>query len=381
MKKVIPPLLILPAIALLACGSQNGDEASVRSMVRPETLTVAVEDTIGLMMGDSNYVFGNITEAEIGPEGNIYVLDGLLCRLSIFSPDGEHLGSTGRAGSGPGEYQYPRSMALYEDGSLVVSDWPGATITYLRPDLSFDTVLATFGQLSPHAVEPLPGGEYVGGGLEYRTGGEMPEGDLFLARYGRDADPKAVLWRSPLMIDVVMENGEAEVYISNADAVWDTSPEGVVYLTVRSDSTWWFMGMSQEGDTLLYLDREWERVPKSPEELAMGEYMESLSFSDNSSTSISRRRDTENVRPWRQAISSIDVDDQGRIWLGQGWRDQPVFEVYDEEGSLLFVAAVPALAGTDGIEYSIRGSRIVGYDTEPMDYPKVYLMDIATLED
>ena len=381
MKNFIPSLLILPVIALLSCASQDGDEVPVGSVVPPETLTVAVEDTIGLMMGDSSYVFGNITEAEIGPEGNIYVLDGLLCRLSIFSPEGEHLGSTGRAGSGPGEYQYPRSMALYEDGSLVISDWPGATITYLQPDLSFDTVLATFGQLSPHSVEPLPGGEYVGGGLEYRTGGEMPEGDLFLARYGRAVDPKAVLWRSPLMIDVVMENGEAEVYISNADAVWDTSPDGVVYLTVRSDSTWWFMGMSQEGDTLLYLDRDWERVPKSPEELAMGEYMESLSFSDNSSTSISRRRDTENVIPWRQAISSIDVDDQGRIWLGQGWRDQPVFEVYDEEGSLLFVAAVPALAGTDGIEYSIRGSRIVGYDTEPMDYPKVYLMDIGTPED
>ncbi len=88
-------------------------------------------------------------------------------------------------------------MALYEDGSLVISDWPGASITYLEPDLSYDTMLTTFGQLSPHSVEPLPGGEYVGGGLDYRTGGDMPEGDLFLARYGRKDEAEEILWRSP----------------------------------------------------------------------------------------------------------------------------------------------------------------------------------------
>ncbi len=64
-------------------------------------------------------------------------------------PGGEFIESAGRPGSGPGEYRYPRSMALYEDGSLVISDWPGASITYLEPDLSYDTMLTTFGQLSP----------------------------------------------------------------------------------------------------------------------------------------------------------------------------------------------------------------------------------------
>ncbi len=267
----------------------------------------------------------------------------------------------------------------YEDGSLVISDWPGASITYLEPDLSYDTMLTTFGQLSPHSVEPLPGGEYVGGGLDYRTGGDMPEGDLFLARYGRKDEAEEILWRSPLMIEVVTDGEGSDVFISNADAVWDTSPGGDIYLSVRSDSTWWFMGMSQNGDTLLYMEKEWERVPKSAEELAMGEYMESLSFSDESGSSISRQRNTENVSPWRQAISSIDVDDQGRIWLGQGWSDEPVFEVCDGEGSLLFVASIPDLSGTEGIEYSIRGSSIVGYDTEPMDYPKVYIMSLPVI--
>lgn len=377
MKSLIP--LCITVFVFSACGPQ-ADEATVATPgVQQDTLTITVADTIGLMMGDSCYVFGNITEVEIGPDGNIYVLDGLLCRLSIFSPEGEFIESAGRLGSGPGEYRYPRSMALYEDGSLVISDWPGASITYLEPDLSYDTMLTTFGQLSPHSVEPLPGGEYVGGGLDYRTGGDMPEGDLFLARYGRKDEAEEILWRSPLMIEVVTDGDRSDVFISNADAVWDTSPGGDIYLSVRSDSTWWFMGMSQNGDTLLYMEKEWERVPKSAEELAMGEYMESLSFSDNSGSSISRRRDTENVSPWRQAISSIDVDDQGRIWLGQGWSDEPIFEVYDGEGLLLFVASIPELSGTEGIEYSIRGSSIVGYDTEPMDYPKVYIMRLPVI--
>jgi hypothetical protein len=362
-------------LAMSACrgNAAEGCDGSAESP-RADTVEIAVVDTIGAMMGDSAYVFGNITEVEVAADGRIYVLDGLLCRLSVYGRTGELLQSAGRRGNGPGEYLYPRSMALYGDGSLVVSDWPGATITYLDPDLACDTVLQGFGQLSPHAVDPLPGGGYVGGSLEYRMGPDGPEGDLQIARYGRAVEPESVLWRWPLIIRVEGHDGEAETYIYNADVVRDVAPDGTVFIAVRSDTTWSFAGLTPGGDTVMTVDRQWEPVPRSEEEMALGEYSESLSWGDDG-TSISRGRRTEGISRWRTAISSLDVDGRGRIWVGQGWTGSPTFEVYDSEGRLLFVAVVPGLEGTSGIQYSIGAGGMVGYDTEPMDYPKVYVLE------
>lgn len=361
---------------LAACGEGGGprQRAEAAPDTGTDTLRIEVVDTLGVMMGDSAYVFGNITEAEVAPDGRIYVLDGLLTRVCVYSRHGEFLESAGRRGSGPGEFLYPRSMALYHDGSMVISDWPGATITYLKPDLAFDTLLSGFGQLSPHAVDPLPDGGYIGGDLEYRMGDDGPEGDLYVARYGRGVEPEKILWRWPLTIVTEEHGGERDVYVYNAETVRDTGPDGTVYMAISSDTTWSFAGFTPDGDTVLSVEREWEPVPKTAGELEEGEYSESLSWSDEGGSSISRGRRTEGISPWRTAISSLDVDHMGRIWVGQGWTDAPTFEVYSPQGELLFVASVPGLEDTEGIQYAVGEGGMVGYDTEPMDYPKVYLL-------
>jgi len=369
-------ILLIAALAAAGCGGGGsaGEDSEAPAAASPDTVEIAVVDTIGVMTGDSAYVFGNITEAEVAPDGRIYVLDGLLTRVCVYSRHGEFLESAGRRGSGPGEFLYPRSMALQHDGSLVVSDWPGATITYLNSDLTFDTLLAGFGQLSPHAVDPLPDGGYIGGDLEYRMGDDGPEGDLYVARYGRGVEPEKVLWRWPLTIVTEEHGGERDVYVYNAETVRDTGPDGTVYMAISSDTTWSFAGFTPDGDTVLSVEKAWEPVPKTARELEEGEYSESLSWNDEGGSSISRGRMTEGISPWRTAISSLDVDHMGRIWVGQGWIDVPTFEVYSPQGELLFVASVPGLEDTEGIQYAMGEGGMVGYDTEPMDYPKVYLL-------
>jgi len=369
-------ILLIAALAAAGCGGGGsaGEDSEAPAAASPDTVEIAVVDTIGVMTGDSAYVFGNITEAEVAPDGRIYVLDGLLTRVCVYSRHGEFLESAGRRGSGPGEFLYPRSMALQHDGSLVVSDWPGATITYLNSDLTFDTLLAGFGQLSPHAVDPLPDGGYIGGDLEYRMGDDGPEGDLYVARYGRGVEPEKVLWRWPLTIVTEEHGGERDVYVYNAETVRDTGPDGTVYMAISSDTTWSFAGFTPDGDTVLSVEKAWEPVPKTARELEEGEYSESLSWNDEGGSSISRGRRTEGISPWRTAISSLDVDHMGRIWVGQGWIDVPTFEVYSPQGELLFVASVPGLEDTEGIQYAMGEGGMVGYDTEPMDYPKVYLL-------
>ena len=57
----------------------------------------------------------------IDDDGNVYVVDSNAHRIAVFDSDGEWLRDIGREGQGPGEFQYPRSIAIV-DGMLHVID-------------------------------------------------------------------------------------------------------------------------------------------------------------------------------------------------------------------------------------------------------------------
>lgn len=57
-----------------------------------------------------------------GPDGAIYVLDGMNKRVVVFEADGTFRLEFGRSGEGPGEFQRPGHMALDKNHDLVVWD-------------------------------------------------------------------------------------------------------------------------------------------------------------------------------------------------------------------------------------------------------------------
>jgi len=364
------------AISLLAaCGDDGAprQRAETAPDSGPDTLRIEVVDTLGVMMGDSAYVFGNITDATMTPDGRLLVLDGLKSRIGVFDEGLEPLGFAGRSGSGPGEYQYPRSFALLDDGGLAVCDWAGRSITYLDGEMEVDTIVSDFVRIAPDRIVPCPGGNYVGMSLEHGVEDGRPVGENFIARFGRSTEPEVVYCSYPMRFSVA-EDGDLNVHTTGL--AWDTGPDGSVWVAVVSDSTWGFTGYSPEGDTILAESREWERVEKSEEELEEGLVHESLSTSNESGSSVNRDRRYEDIGLYREAVSSLDVDGQGRIWVGQGWTDMPVFDVYSPGGELLFVATIPGMENQDGLSFCFDQG-MIGFDTQPDDYPKVYLLELG----
>lgn len=53
--------------------------------------------------------------------GNLYVLDTGNHRIQKFSPEAEFLGTIGRKGQGPGEFSFPGSLDIDEEGHLIVA--------------------------------------------------------------------------------------------------------------------------------------------------------------------------------------------------------------------------------------------------------------------
>ena len=67
-------------------------------------------------------------------KGNIYVLDQRDALIRYFDAKGSLLGTIGRKGQGPGEFESPVGMEIVPDGTIVVVDPSLMRLTRLAPD-------------------------------------------------------------------------------------------------------------------------------------------------------------------------------------------------------------------------------------------------------
>lgn len=78
--------------------------------------------SLGVLDTDERLEFGNIEDVAVSDDGRyVFVLDRLRHRLTAFSGSGAFIGSAGRRGQGPGEFQYP-SAVIADDSIAIVLD-------------------------------------------------------------------------------------------------------------------------------------------------------------------------------------------------------------------------------------------------------------------
>ena len=88
----------------------------------------------------------------VAEDGTRLLLDTREARILRYDSDGAYLGSFGRLGDGPGEFQWPTDMALLPDGTLAVSDSKalklslfsvsGAFLSSIRPEVGAAQIAA-----------------------------------------------------------------------------------------------------------------------------------------------------------------------------------------------------------------------------------------------
>jgi hypothetical protein len=122
-----PPLTSSILIAtLLARASHVPPRESERLGWSLDTLAV-----IGVEMGEPDQEFGRLIAGELGPNGEVYLLDLVLATVSVFDTEGRVRSAT-RVGHGPGEVRQPRAMSLDADGRLAVVDLGNARISWFE---------------------------------------------------------------------------------------------------------------------------------------------------------------------------------------------------------------------------------------------------------
>jgi hypothetical protein len=357
------------AAAIIACGAPPEGVGPASGV---DTVEVSVVDTLGILAGDSTLVFGTITQASRGGDGNLYVLDGQLGRLAVFGPDLGFRRFVGRLGAGPGEFQYPQSFAFLGDGRLVVCDWGAGSVVFFDSTFGYVDRLSGYYPDSPRYVVPGPGDTYVAMNMSLEQDGGDISGSSFIARFGPGMEPEHVYDSWPLMITVYGDPDDPDVSIGRVDLDFDTNRDGTLYLAERDDSTYLVEEFPADGVPDTLVNRAWVRVEKT-EEQKEEEFYEETRDQDADMNQMGRRA-LQNVYPYLNAIGSVDVDAYGNVWVGQGYTDEPTFEVYAPSGDLLCVAVIPELSGVKGLEYCFRNG-FLAYDRQPVDFPKVYILD------
>lgn len=151
---------------------EGGPSARLSQGGSSPTLTLGVQD------GSGPQLFGRIGDIVADVEGRIHILDYENKESRVFGPAGAHLYSFGRQGEGPGEFQYPSQLALFEDGSLMVAGRSGRV-------QFFDVLAETYERMGGFTVEFTPEDACVLNGEIYLHGALAEQSDHSIHVYSR----------------------------------------------------------------------------------------------------------------------------------------------------------------------------------------------------
>ena len=316
--------------------------------------------------------FGQVNSATLGPDGTVFVADGLNREVRVFGLDGVHLRTFGRNGAGPGEFRSLYSVAWVGDRLLTLDpslgrigefsaqgEWLGqqrieggysgspADIRFspVGPDRIFRIGL----RRRPTGLESV----FVGHDSRGETGDSLPQLQAPPGRPGSIVCEYNGGWIT--VFDIPF--GPRLVQHPGAGAVMYSAMTNAYRIAVTR----------RTGDTLRVIERTLAPEPISDEEWATGNREFEELRAERPDAACDPRRPS---RPETKSfIKDIFVAPDGMLWVelirtaGNRW------EFFDREGHLL--GSVPAPSRKERAAPAFRGDHLVTIRQDSLDLDHV----------
>ena len=332
-------ILILPAFAqaddIPRMIDDDGPAQGTRLLEMDELWRVGGED------GD--LIFGRIVDVDMDEAGNVYVLDNQLCRVCVFSPDGEHTGDLSREGEGPGEISQPTGLVLMPENVVgIAQGFPGEVVR-LRTDGTPLSSLYPVGAAADGNFGLMIGVDYADGvlcacgGRMVITGLEDSRVDRFLAiSDDQGAEPLRVLEHSIPIDPSGQTYVERDAYY--LDSRWTLGDDGTIYAAATRDA-YEVSVYDRTGALTRVFGREFsarERTQDEKDEITP-------LINVNGGPAL----DSWVIEDREPCINRIQYDHQtGRVWVLASENDQPdgvlqTYDVFGPDGAYLERVGLP----------------------------------------
>lgn len=381
-------LLILPLALLLIAGCGTSEptddvvtEDTTDSSAGEEEYALPaadsyllVTDSIGVEIGDSNYVFGAIAGAGFAGNGAIAILDAQKSSVSMFSADGEFIRTVGRDGSGPGEFLLPITMAFRPEGGLIVADGMGSKLVYFDENYEYLSETTGFIPSPPAQIVAIDGMEFIG----MKPDWEQNEDGMFMgftvAKWTMDSSIPAIVYHS----EMSPFNPTDLSAMTDDLALFTATTDGTVFTAPMSTEEYSFTAWTSEGEEIYtYVNEDFERVEKTQSEMDLeAELVNAQMIAQGMPPSMANWEPV----PYRNSINLLFVDGLDRLWVSKGTSDTDTFDVFDLDGNLLFTAALDAGEASKTWDTMIGREKFICFDANPEDYPRVFYGDLPGFE-
>lgn len=336
--------------------------------------------------------FRRISAVDVGPDGLVYVLDGLEKRVTVIDPaDGSVVRRFGRAGRGPAEFRSPSELAFRHDGDLMV----GERMPLYLHRIASDGRHRSARLLDARAVtRATPEGRSGPEGGFLAEWGAPDSSGVFVRLLSLSFDPseagryaivrasldgrverELLAWNQPFSLARLPR-------LFEASRSWTTDRAGRVL--VSPGDRYEIRTYDASGRLLTLLRRE--AIPRPVTEAlrrrARSDFVDAMregGAPPSMLEDVAEGLESASVLP---AIRGLWTATPGReLWVGipmarpdgGGAVDVGAFDVYSMEGD--FLARVPSPPGF--VLHRVHGGRILGEWTGALDVPRLAIFDVV----
>mgnify|MGYP006283549863 CR=1 FL=1 len=358
--------LITVIISLASCGGQEEGPSSAES---PETgFLLEPFDSIGVELGDSNYVLGTPRALEFTSAGNIVVGDIGRMKMMMYSDEGLFLRSGGSEGEGPGEYAMPTGFAPDNSGGIIVTDAMGGKIIFYDSLLQHTGELRGFQGRPPQSPRMLSDGSIVGSDIDFdRENGNITN---TISRWepGETEASVSYMERSGSFD----QQNPMQVYQEIGMVLCVLEDDRVVVSPLSSDD-YILKCFSPGGELMWETERDYDPRPLPEEEIRIRREMMRAAMSSRGMDPSAA--DDFPIQEMASAVNSVYAR-EGEIWVRRGGYVIPRFEIFSEEGEFLYSCSAPFLAqgSNAGFAMSPASDIVLAYLANPEDYYRIWML-------
>ena len=388
-----PCAALILAVALAGCLDAGGSVEAVREALPgggervrygplPAEVPRALEPDlrIGVVEGESRYMFGQVRGIEADDEGRIYVLDNQAGETRVFAPDGTFLRAIAGRGEGPGEVLDPNGIVRAPDGTFWIQDPRRWLLVRVTPEgdevermpmfvrqwgFVWNATMDREGRIwTPvnHQVgefRPPDPGLSESASRTYLRFHDLRSGEgdsVFVAE--RVARGWAIALEAGWGFRSMPWEPSLHTAVDPSGTVWVA--HGERYRVTRVDA---------RGDTLLVVEADVPPEPVTAEERE--EFLAAARERDADEERIARQI-LQAAREVKPVIVGLAADEEGNVWVRRQGREgePPRFDVFSAAGEYVGSVRVPARL-PPYFPLRFRGGHLYALTTDEMDVQSV----------